>query len=328
MKILSYIVPIYKVEAVLKRCIDSLYLQDFSEEEFEVIAVDDGSPDKSGDICKEYQTKHSNFTYIRQENQGLGGARNTGLIYASGKYIAFIDSDDQLVPHSIRKVVQIAEQTRCEMCFFLSKFCPDTGEIQNRQPFEKGKAYSGEYALLHGMNVSSVWSNIYLSDFLKNSGIKFIPGIYHEDVPFNYCLYPFAKSMVFTDVLCYIYTQDVESITHTKNPLKRRKSLLAQALVMSEIRDFVSSHAFQWSDSLNDYFHRLIASVIGGTLLSSLFNKKYSYDTVKTFLNECIAKGLYPVVRPTRSSRLDLFIPFINCRRLYLLIAKICLTNT
>lgn len=326
MLILSFIVPIYKVEAVLRRCIDSLYAQDFAEDEFEVVAVDDGSPDHSGEICREYQESHGNFKYVRQKNQGLSGARNTGLKYVAGKYIAFVDSDDQLVPHSIKKVVDEAERTESEMCFFLSKFYPDTGEVLNRQPFELGKPYTGEYVLLHNMHVSSVWGNIYRADFLRRSGLKFIPGLYHEDVPFNYCLYPQAKSMVFTDVMCYMYTQDVESITHTHNPAKLRKALLDQVETMAAIRAFVKAHANSWSESLVDFYRRLVASTIAGTLYSLLWNKEYDFKTIKSFLDACSSECLYPVRRPTRSRRLDMLVPFMNSRRLYLLLTKIIKT--
>ena len=95
----SFIVPVYNVEKYLSRCLDSLLTQNYQN--FEIICINDGSPDNSINILQMYQKKHNNIFIINQENKGLGGARNTGLKYASGDYIWFIDSDDWIEPTSL-----------------------------------------------------------------------------------------------------------------------------------------------------------------------------------------------------------------------------------
>ena len=89
---ISIIVPVYKVEKYLNRCLDSIIAQTFSA--WECILVDDGSPDKSGIICDEYVARDSRFVVIHQENAGVSFARNAGLDIAQGEYICFVDSDD------------------------------------------------------------------------------------------------------------------------------------------------------------------------------------------------------------------------------------------
>ncbi|KAF3371822.1 glycosyl transferase family 2, partial [Enterococcus faecium] len=89
---ISIIVPVYKVEKYLRKCVDSILAQTFTD--FEVILVDDGSPDNSGKICDEYAEKDNRVRVIHKENGGLSSARNAGIDVARGKYLGFVDSDD------------------------------------------------------------------------------------------------------------------------------------------------------------------------------------------------------------------------------------------
>lgn len=104
MKKYSIIVPVYNVESVLPRCIDSILAQTFSD--FELILIDDGSPDRCGIICDEYAKKDTRIKVIHQENQGVSCARNNGLDAAEGKYIVFIDSDDFIYPDYLEHLSQ------------------------------------------------------------------------------------------------------------------------------------------------------------------------------------------------------------------------------
>ncbi|WP_227166600.1 glycosyltransferase, partial [Enterococcus faecium] len=91
---ISIIVPVYKVEKYLRKCVDSILAQTFTD--FEVILVDDGSPDNSGKICDEYAEKDNRVRVIHKENGGLSSARNAGIDVARGKYLGFVDSDDYI----------------------------------------------------------------------------------------------------------------------------------------------------------------------------------------------------------------------------------------
>ena len=103
--LLSIIIPVYKVEKYIKRCLDSIYNQRVEEHCFETIVVNDGSPDNSGAIVRQYMAEHINCRLINQENQGLSVARNTGLDHAKGEYIWFVDSDDWLTKDSLSIVL-------------------------------------------------------------------------------------------------------------------------------------------------------------------------------------------------------------------------------
>ena len=89
---ITFIVPIYGVESYLRKCVDSLLHQDYDD--YEIILVDDGSPDKCPSICDEYATRFDKIRVNHQENKGLSGARNAGIDAARGEYLCFVDSDD------------------------------------------------------------------------------------------------------------------------------------------------------------------------------------------------------------------------------------------
>ena len=94
---LSIIVPIYNVALYLRKCVDSLLAQDITD--YEIILVDDGSPDECPQTCNEYAEKYDNIKVVHQENAGLSAARNSGIAVAQGDYILFVDSDDYLQPN-------------------------------------------------------------------------------------------------------------------------------------------------------------------------------------------------------------------------------------
>lgn len=111
--LLSVIVPVYKVEPYLRRCIDSICKQTYKN--LQIILVDDGSPDRCGDICDEYTVRDSRIIAVHQENEGLSGARNNGLLFAKGEYIAFVDSDDWLHPDMYKTLITMMEQNQLDM---------------------------------------------------------------------------------------------------------------------------------------------------------------------------------------------------------------------
>ena len=102
--VFSVIVPVYNVEPYLKRCLDSILCQTFSD--FELILVDDGSTDRSGEICDAYAEQNERIRVIHQENKGLSAARNTGLDHAQGTFVYFVDSDDYLRENLLERVFE------------------------------------------------------------------------------------------------------------------------------------------------------------------------------------------------------------------------------
>ncbi len=112
----SVIVPVYNVEQYLPRCLHSLQEQTYTD--FEVLLVDDGSPDGSNAICRKWAEKDARFHLIEKENAGLGYARNAGLDHASGQYVTYVDSDDYIVPNALEKVWKRLTETDADICYY------------------------------------------------------------------------------------------------------------------------------------------------------------------------------------------------------------------
>ena len=241
---LSIIVPVYNVEPFLRKCLHSLEQQDLAAERYEVILVNDGSTDHSGELCTELAKQYENIKVIEQENQGLSAARNTGMDAARGKYMMFVDSDDYIETNVVGRVLEVAERNQAELCFFLAEAFNEHGSWPTgHQPFAYDRLYTGEYITLHGMKVSSVWMNIYLSDFLRQIGLKFHKGLINEDIDFNMMLYPQAHRILFTDILVYHYNCSFSypSLMRNKDVAKHRQTLLSTVEIVNDIFRYCES---------------------------------------------------------------------------------------
>lgn len=122
---LSIIVPVYKVENYLPRCVDSILAQTFTD--LELILIDDGSPDRCGEICDEYAAKDCRIKVIHQQNQGVSAARNAGLDIAKGTYLGFVDSDDWIEPEMFGDMFLAMRQHRTELVICGINYCSEEG---------------------------------------------------------------------------------------------------------------------------------------------------------------------------------------------------------
>lgn len=175
---LSFIVPVYNVEAYLKECLDSIVGQ--MSDECEIILIDDGSPDSSGSICEEYASRYKNITVIHQENKGLSGARNSGLKKAKGEFLVFVDSDDRISNHSVERMLAAIGETNCDMYFLqVTRFYPDGKQSLLDLPLDenrvngKSKSEVIDYLASQNKYPGASWSKIYKRSFLEKNHIFF-----------------------------------------------------------------------------------------------------------------------------------------------------------
>jgi glycosyltransferase involved in cell wall biosynthesis len=238
---LSIIVPVYNVEKYLDRCVQSLLDQDLKEDEYEIILINDGSIDASGELARRWHLKESRIKLIEQDNQGQSIARNSGLKVAQGRYIMFVDSDDLIEPNVLQQLTSTAEQYDLDLLFYDARFYPSQSPTCI-QPFELGKVYSGKYVITHGLAISAVWSNLYSHDILVKTGITFLQGISHEDVEFNCRLYPQAKRIMFTDLMVYNYSTEGVSLSRGLNLEKQKKSLEDDLLVVKSVNEYACAN--------------------------------------------------------------------------------------
>lgn len=224
-KKLSFILPIYKVEAYLPQCVDSILTQ--AGEHCEIILVDDGSPDNCGAICDAYAAKHDFIKVIHKPNGGLSDARNAGLKVATGRYVLFVDSDDYIEEGSVEQILRWIDSTDADFAFLLSrKVFPDgtsepLGENLIRQEIQ-GKSRVEVLRFLAGCPKfpASAWGKIYRRDFLLE-GNHWFPNDRRlsEDLQYSIDLFLSAEKFDYLDFPYYCYRQSrAGSITNHISP--------------------------------------------------------------------------------------------------------------
>lgn len=207
---LSIIVPVYQVELYIRPCFESIFKQGLDECRFEVIIVNDGTKDHSMEMIADIISQHNNITIINQENQGLSVARNNGIDTAKGKYILMPDSDDLLIENSLLPLLEKALETNADLVVANAvEINADDAPPNNlTQRATMGVATkNGKQLFLEDLNPNrcQVWRTLYKRDFLISNNIKFVPGIFYQDVPFTHECYLKAERCLRTTQIMYIY---------------------------------------------------------------------------------------------------------------------------
>ena len=261
---LSIIVPVYNVEKYIRPCIDSIFNQGLEEDCFEVIIINDGTKDKSMEMIADIISRHHNITVINQENQGLSVVRNTGIAAAKGEYILMPDSDDLLIEHSLKPLLEIALATKDDLVVadFL-KMSDEEIEHSKTHPIEQKKEFeyqekTGEQLFLEDLNQYQcvVWRTLYRRAFLIENNLKFVPGIYIQDVPFTNECYLKAGKCIKTSWLLNIYRRGHESATSSFNikKLKDFSIALAKTWELTRLEGLSSSTQFKLRQNVYNSF--------------------------------------------------------------------------
>ena len=183
---LSIIIPVYNVEKYISRCLDSVLQQDIPYSEYEVIVVNDGSPDSSAAIVAEYENKYPNIIYINKENGGPSCARNAGLKVAKGEYIWFVDADDWIEKDCFKNLLEYAYNNNLDFCEFgYTEVFADNSYYFPTKNKGLGHIVSNTDYLQHYIIPLTPWCYIFKREIIIDKGIYFTDGIYHEDLEFN-----------------------------------------------------------------------------------------------------------------------------------------------
>lgn len=283
---LSIIVPIYNVAPYLRKCVDSLFVQDISD--YEIILVDDGSTDNSGAIADEILNTHSQsqiancqIKVVHQLNGGLSAARNTGISLATGKYILFVDSDDYLQPNTLGTLLEQAEGDDLDVLRFRYQNVRESGEVF--VPHEGMKTDYNNYSSepTDGLTFLNdrMWVQCYVVQFLVRAKIVrqelFTPCIYFEDTDWTPRMLLRAKRVASTDMVVYNYLWREGSITLSQNNVtKMRKQLEDKIAILGRLNE--------WGKTVNDrrWFDGMISGLvinIVGIIASRFYNERKQY---------------------------------------------------
>lgn len=206
----SVIVPVYNVEDYIEKCLNSLVNQTL--EDIEIIIVNDGSKDNSENIIKSFLSRYpQKIKYLKKENGGLSDARNYGIPYATGEYIAFLDSDDYVELDTYENMYNLAKKENSDMveCNFI-------WEYPKKIKKDIGKKYSGKHETIEKIRVVA-WNKLIKRQVIEKSKIQFPKGYRYEDVEFTYKLIPYLENISFLKEPCIHYIQRQNSISNMQN---------------------------------------------------------------------------------------------------------------
>ncbi len=211
---LSIIIPVYKVEQYIEQCLGSILNDETQGLPFEVIVVNDGTPDGSMAIVDKFASAYANIKILNQENQGLSSARNNGLDLTAGEYVWFVDSDDWLSEGAVSEVIEmIATHSGVDVLSHPIVWKHASGDVVD---WEENKfTISGIAYLKQGVYCTPIQRFIFRREFLESSGVSFFPGIYHEDVLYSNLILYLARDVYYSGKPLYQYRQNVESVMHS-----------------------------------------------------------------------------------------------------------------
>ena len=286
---LSIIIPAYNVESFISRCIDSCLKQNIPSKEYEIIIIDDGSPDNSGIIADAYANKNQNIRVIHKSNGGLSSARNRGIKESEGEYLWFVDSDDWIQSNTLAKLRDICISYKPDIVAFCASEIIGDKEIRVNSIVNNCNIVSGfEYLiqLILPCAPFALWNK----SFLENHKLLFKEGIFHEDMEFSPRAFASAnKVYLLNDILYFIY-QNQNSITRTINHKKSYDYILG---VCESLVNFSKDFSYQEKCIINKF--------IGLSINNAISNVRYMEPNIKTdFLNMLYTKK-------------DLFIRMKNC---------------
>lgn len=222
----SVVIPVYNVEKYLRECVDSVLAQ--THRCLEVILVDDGSPDRCGEICDEYAAADSRVTVIHQQNGGLSAARNTGMAAARGRYIMFLDSDDYIACDAVEALTAYAEKNRTDIVLFDADIYYDGFDGRSfHNSYERDRTYpaASGAAMLRRLSESGEYSScvplqFFRTGLLKANGLCFYKGIIHEDELFTPVALVKAERVGHVRKMLYIRRQRNDSIMSSRESIK------------------------------------------------------------------------------------------------------------
>ena len=233
---ISVIVPVYKAEAYLSRCVDSILAQTYRD--LEIVLVDDGSPDSSGAICDQYAEKDRRVRAIHQPNKGVSAARNAGLKNATGTWAAFVDSDDQIEPGYIQALASCAIKTPCDLV--TGRLSDSRGNVRDLPPFARTVLSQEEilerfWTLLDGGLLNSVCGKLFRRAKIESAFFEEMRC--GEDLRFTLDYLKNTAHMVLTDAEGYRCADDSADAPGTTK--YRKRNLWEFSLYVGGVRELL-----------------------------------------------------------------------------------------
>lgn len=273
----SVIVPVYKVEKYLAHCIESLIEQSFKE--IELILVDDGSPDNSGNICEEYAKIDERIKVIHKENGGLADARNAGIKVATSDLLLFIDSDDWCELNMIEQLYKRYVETEADIITFGYVIDYINNDFSLKKSLDSNLFFKGKEAVRKAIYMldekemfNSVCNKMYKKEILDNKEISFrLDGMPGEDLIFNCSYFTNINSIAFFDGEFYHYMRRDEATLVTRYEKDMYKKVANFNLIRKNMYDFYNMNTMEEKICYAKTFNSYTSSYV-----NNLYRKKSS----------------------------------------------------
>lgn len=311
---ISIIVPVWNTEKYLHRCIESLINQ--TKKDIEIVCVNDGSPDNSLSILKEFAAKDPRVKVVSQKNKGVAVARNVGLKHATGKYVMWCDSDDEYLPKMCEKMFNAIEKEKVDMVVCAINVINDkvdtklAGDIEDYVKLKFSGKQSVNWNLIVHTDVS-LPSKIMKKSLIDKYGMHFPDGLHFEDAYFFDQYFTASKNVFYVDDKLYNYHRNNDSIM-SRSFKKSNISLDYMQIIPKTYSYLKKNNLF---DTYNDFFwHRFIQYYAFSYDNAPASKKLFVYNWGKNFINEHksdlasttphIVKDLNVLVSPLRSGKM------------------------
>ncbi|GGD10375.1 glycosyltransferase family 2 protein [Hyunsoonleella pacifica] len=294
---LSIIIPVYNVEKYIKRCLDSLIHQEFSN--YEVLVIDDGSKDASVKIAKDYSDRYSFIKVISKENGGVGSARNKGIDIATGKYLYFLDPDDYIAYFTLKKIFYLSEKYNLDVLTFgtVATLSSDLNDSKNtnEEDFNLSVLTGKEY-IAKNFYKNEVWWYLVKKEFLDKSSVRFIEGRWMEDAIFTVNLFIRAKRMAKIPMDIHRHVVTPQSAMTNKEPEHYLGVIRDNANAAVVFKDVISSV------NQDDLYSRACITRLKTRQQSFVFfmmvrmlKSRIKLNEVKIILNQVKEANAYPL---------------------------------
>lgn len=309
----------------MPKCMETLLEQDIPLEEYEIILVDDCSPDNSSEMAKEYAAQNKNVRVCTHEkNKGLAAARNTGIDAAKGEYLCFVDPDDYIEKNSLATLLKQMDDEQLDMLRFNYQKVdedynnvPDS-EIEARFDYTPGVMTGTEY-LAHRLGVGCyVWAYIYRLEFIKSTGIRFFEGCFFDDTPWLPRILQKAQRVNVNPVRHQYYLQRTGSMVHSHN----NQSIMRKADTQMQLIDILLEQKNDAPKETYEWYNMMLAHSSASMLTSvAMCDVRLSFAYYRKLQDK---RRLFPLAtnRATRKSFRK--IKMLNCcPRLMLLLVHL-----
>ncbi len=296
---ISVIIPVYNAEKTIARCIDSVLEQTYQD--FEILLIDDGSTDSSGEICKTYADNDSRVKYIKKENGGVSTARNRGIDEAQRKYITFIDSDDWFELVTLERLVATAEENNADMVIPRTRmyFCKPDGSfdkyVYNDDDFEllvTGNDIAGNFEKLReSWALYSTCGRLYRREFLLAAKLRFDTRIkVLEDLCFNLSCLQEANSLVhISDILYNFYVLSIEDYAYKRS---YRDYIISNEQVYLAIKSFNEKFGLDFTQGQYDFLVSYWVLAINAVIATEK-DRKTANESLRLIADKVESERLY-----------------------------------